>query len=40
MRLIHLGIIEFDPELNPDEYASITMAVKAVANLKSRGLFD
>lgn len=40
MRLIHLGIIEFDPELNPGECASITMAAKAVANLKNSGFFD
>ncbi len=40
MRLVHFGIIEFDPELNPDEHASITTAVSAVTNLRNRGCID
>lgn len=40
MRLVQLGIIEYDPELNPDECASVIMAAKAVANLKNGGLID
>ncbi len=40
MRLVHLGIIEFNQELDPDASTSITLAAKAIANLKKEGLLD
>lgn len=40
MRLVELGIIELDPELIPEENASITMTIRAVANLKRKGFID
>ena len=40
MRLVHLGIVELNQELDPDELASITMAAKAISNLKKKGLLD
>jgi len=40
MRLVHLGIMEFDHELDPNESTPITVAAKAIANLKKRGLLD
>jgi len=40
MRLIELGIVELDPELNPEENASVTTTARAVANLKKRGFID
>ncbi len=40
MRLVHLGIVEFDAALNPNAHALVTTAVKAVTNLKKRGLID
>lgn len=40
MRLVELGIVELDPDLNPVENASIMMTVRALANLKKRGFID
>lgn len=40
MRLVHLGIVEFNRELDPGENAPITTAAQAVANLGKRGFID
>jgi tetratricopeptide (TPR) repeat protein len=40
MRLVHLGIMPFNAELDPDEWAQLTSAVSGVAQLKKRGLIE
>ncbi len=40
MRLVHLGVVELNQELDPEEKAPITMAAQAVANLEKRGVID
>jgi hypothetical protein len=40
MRLVHLGIVEFNRDLDPEENAPITTAAQAVANLGKRGFID
>jgi len=38
MRLLELGVLEFNLNLNPEEPASVTTAAVAIAYLKKRGL--
>jgi len=40
MRLIELGILEFDPDLDPADNAKISVAVSAIVNLKKQGLIE
>lgn len=40
MRLIDLGILNFDPDLDPRKRAPILMAVQAIVQLKKRGLIE
>lgn len=40
MRLVHLGIMPFNAELDPDEWAQLTSAAGGVAQLKKRGLIE
>jgi len=37
VRLVELGILDFNPDLNPDGNATISMATSAIANLKKQG---
>jgi len=40
MRLVHLGIMDFNADLDPDAKALVTSAVKGIARLKNRGLIN
>jgi tetratricopeptide (TPR) repeat protein len=40
MRLVHLGILDFNPDLQPDEHTLVTIAAKTIAQLKKRGIID
>lgn len=40
MRLVHLGIMDFDADLDPAEHAQITIAVTGIGQLKKRGLIE
>jgi tetratricopeptide (TPR) repeat protein len=40
MRLVHLGIMDFDAELDPDTYAGITAAAVALTTIVKKGLLD
>lgn len=40
MRLVHLGIVEFNADIEPQENAAATQAARAIARLKQRGIID
>lgn len=40
MRLVHLGIMDFNADLDPDAKALIISAAKGIARLRDRGLID
>ncbi|UCC12859.1 MAG: tetratricopeptide repeat protein [candidate division WOR-3 bacterium] len=40
MRLIELGLLDYDPELRPGDYASVMFAVTCVQRLKRKGILD
>ena len=40
MRLVELDILRFNPDLDPNNNATISMAAKAMANLKKRGFLE
>lgn len=40
MRLVDLEILEFNHDLNPSDYATISMVVTALTNLKKGGFID
>jgi tetratricopeptide (TPR) repeat protein len=40
MRLVHLGIMPFNADLDPGKWAPLTSAVTGVAQLKKRGLIE
>jgi len=40
MRLVDLGILEFDPYIDPDQNASVITAVRALDKLSKRRCFD
>jgi len=40
MRLVDLGILDFNPDLNPNAEAAISMVVMAVENLRKKGLIE
>ena len=40
MRLVHLGIMDFNADLDPDAKAPVISAAKGIARLKDRGLID
>jgi tetratricopeptide (TPR) repeat protein len=40
MRLIQLGIMAYDPDLDPTENASLITTVQLIARLKNRGIID
>jgi hypothetical protein len=40
MRLIELELLDYDPELRPDDIASVMFAVTCVQRLKRKGILD
>ncbi len=40
MRLIELGLLDYDPQLRPDDIASVMFAVTCVQRLKRNGILD
>ncbi len=40
MRLVELGLFDYDPELRPDDIASVMFAVTCVQRLKRKGILD
>ena len=40
MRLIDMGIMPFDAELDPDAWAELSWAVNGIAQMKNRGLIE
>lgn len=40
MRLIDVGVLALDPDLDPNEHAPISMAVEAIGRLKQRGYIE
>ncbi len=40
MRLIDVGILALDPDLDPNEHAPISIAVEAIGQLKQRGYIE
>ncbi|GAG71968.1 unnamed protein product [marine sediment metagenome] len=40
MRLVDIGVLGFNPELNPVDYATISMVVTALENLKRGGFIE
>jgi hypothetical protein len=40
MRLIDLGLLDYDPELRPGDIAPVTFAVSSIERMKRKGILD
>jgi len=40
MRLVELGLMDYDPELQPEEGVPVTYAVSCIERMKRKGFFD